>query len=263
MNFRGIIDRCYIKQPRLREITTLFLYGRTNCEVEVAGLKLTINRLRENGYLRASLKAKGSSLLSHEIHVATVIALLANRANTFIDAGANIGFFSCMMAKRRKLAPDFKVMAFEPHPDTYQRLQQNGQRYGIETFNLALSDRNTRKTFVDGAVSHVFTAIGHANAYNIRSREIAIDCRRLDEMVPPERSCFIKIDTEGQELEVLIGAEGLFKAARVAGVYIDGHDQTRVPEFLRRHGFALYDVATLDPTDGSAYGLLALRADGL
>lgn len=256
---RNTVDRLFIKQPRLREAVTVALYGRGDCDVMLMGLNIRINRLRENGYLRAAGKSRLSSFLAHEIHVANVLAMLAHRASIFVDAGANVGVFSSLMASYGKLAPGYRVMAFEPNPDTYLRLAENGRRHGFETYPLALSDADTRKTFVDGAVSHVFTAVEHANAYNIPSRRRDIDCRRLDGLVPADAAIFLKVDTEGQEYDVLKGAEALFAQGRVAGVYLDGHDPAKVPPFLLKHGFELRDIDTLHPDDGSAYGLLALK----
>ena len=262
MNLHQFIDRYFIKQPRLREVVTRALYGSGECDVRLCGVELTIDRLRENGYLRASRKTRGSSLLAQEINVANVLSRISGSVDTFIDVGANVGFFSCLMARNGKLSPGFRTLAFEPHPDTFARLERNARRYGVEAYNLALGKADEQLVFVDGAVSHVFTDRAHANAYNIRSREITVECRRLDSIVADVGRCLVKIDTEGQELSVLEGAERLFTKGLIAAVYIDGHDGVEVPAFLRAHGFALLDVESLEPSDGSDFGLLALPAVG-
>ena len=74
----------------------------------------------------------------------------------------------------------------------------------------------------------------------------------------------LKIDVEGQELDVLRGAERLFSSGRVRAVYIDGCAAGRaVEEFLTRRGFSLFDGRTLEPTTGGVFSLLALDASRL
>ena len=66
-----------------------------------------------------------------------------------VDAGANIGLFSCYAASR---IPDCEVFAVEPFPATYSRLLENVRSNGlanrIHTFNTALGFSTGTATMV-------------------------------------------------------------------------------------------------------------------
>lgn len=47
-----------------------------------------------------------------------------------IDVGANIGYTTIFFA--RFLSPGFKILAIEPHPSNFEKLQENVARYRIE-----------------------------------------------------------------------------------------------------------------------------------
>lgn len=254
----SLIDHFFIKRPHLRRLVTSMLYGRSDQRIRLIGQNLTVNALRENGYLRASQKTKGSCFLEHELNVLLTLAISCSSCDMFVDAGANIGVFSCAMARRRIFDPTFRIMSFEPHPDTYERLTMNTKQWGVETHNTALSNYNGELQFVDGAVSHVFTAAQHISKYNILTERTSIPCRRLDSFDIPHRAIMLKIDVEGHEYQVLEGALRLFEKRSVSAVYIDGYADKRSPAFLQRNGFELFDVDKLLPAAADTFGLLAL-----
>ncbi len=79
----------------------------------------------------------------------------------------------------------------------------------------------------------------------------------LDEFVAPseyEAVDFIKIDTDGHDIEVLLGAERLMSAGGALGVMVEAqfhgstHDYANtfanIDRLMRRRGFTLFDVAT-------------------
>lgn len=88
---------------------------------------------------------------------------------------------------------------------------------------------------------------------------MAIPCRRLDSYDVPQMNILIKIDVEGHELAVLEGAEGLFKAKRVAIVYCDGVSDSRAIDFLKEQGFNIFDSKTISPSIKPEFGVLAMR----
>lgn len=50
-------------------------------------------------------------------------------SHTVIDVGANIGLFSLYLTS---VAPGIRVFAFEPHPETFDRLKRNLAENGLE-----------------------------------------------------------------------------------------------------------------------------------
>lgn len=126
---------------------------------------------------------------------------------------------------------------------------------------VAISDRSGTLDFVEGAVSHVFTSFDKVSAYSIKERTVPVSSRRLDECEIEGNSLVIKIDVEGQEMEVLLGATGLLKSGRVKAVYVDGYEDRGVAEILKQHGFKLFDGRTLDVTRGNVFSLLAIHPE--
>jgi hypothetical protein len=51
-------------------------------------------------------------------------------------------------------------------------------RWGVEVFDVALSDRNGTLEFVDGAMSSVFSTVENASSYSISSERRVCECRR-------------------------------------------------------------------------------------
>lgn len=90
---RFAIDRFFIKQPRLREWVTRWVYGTGETEVELFGVKLVIDRLRENGYLRASRKVRSSSALGDEMGALVTLAGLLRPGGHVCGWGSQRGSF--------------------------------------------------------------------------------------------------------------------------------------------------------------------------
>jgi FkbM family methyltransferase len=255
--------RCYIKRPRLRRVITKFLFGDHDVQVELFGEHLHINTLRENGYLRAARKVGNSSLLRDEIATMLTLSNLLQPGDTFVDCGANIGIYSCVLVRRvlkNEGAPPVRFYAYEPHPDTFKRLAKNAAASGVTARNFALSDCNKILEFVDGAVSHVFTRVECRNAYNLQTMRVQVPAVRLDEQVIEGDSIVLKIDVEGQEWSVIHGAEGLFTAGRIKAVYCDGYrDKVPIETFLRDYGFSLLDLTMMETVTTHTSKLLAIH----
>ena len=256
----ALFDKYFIKQPRFRRWVTRVLEGDENVQIDLLGAKLTINSIKEHGYLRASRIAQRSSLFRDEVSVLINLAWMLNGADTFIDVGANVGLFSLVFARFRRIFPSLEIHAFEANPDTYQRLIVETANLGIHTHLCALSDREGSVDFVGGAVSHVFAAAQNSSCYSIPSEQVTLTCKRLDSFQFQGASIILKIDVEGHENEVLKGASGLFEQQRIRAVYIDGYRDLGIPAYLLAHGFAIYDGRTLKPSD-RPFSLLAIHRD--
>jgi hypothetical protein len=113
--------------------------------------------------------------------------------------------------------------------------------------------------FVEGAVSHVFTAANHKQSYHFRQNTVTVPCLRLDEFPIRGDSIILKIDVEGQELEVLRGCEGLFRAGRIKAVYLDGYESAEVVDLLSSWDFVFYDGRSFVPQDKPGFSLLAIK----
>jgi FkbM family methyltransferase len=253
------LDRYFIKQPRLRRFVTRMLAGDSDKKIEVIGTGLTVNTIKENGYLRASKLCRRSSLLKDEVAMLINLAFILDGRDTFVDVGANVGIFTHTFSRFRKVSPSLSVHAFEANPDTFSRLV-GSLAEGVRAEQKAISKETGKLEFVEGGVSHVFTTTAHVSSYNIKgSKPIVVAAERLDACDIAGDSLVIKVDVEGQEKEVLLGASGLFEAGRVKAFYMDGYEDRSVETILKNYGFRLFDGRTLQPTEGGIFSLLALN----
>jgi FkbM family methyltransferase len=264
VSLRSELAGFVLGHPRLRRVLTRVLAGDRDVEVDLFGTRLLINTVKENGYLRAArCLSRTRSLLWQDAAVLMNLALLMEDGDTFIDVGANVGLYTATLGRRLLMRPGRnRIYAFEPNPDTLQRLGRVAQRLGATVVPKGVSDRTEKIEFVGGAVSNIFAMEKHATAMNLSSERICIECCRLDEAGLEGERFLIKIDVEGHELEVLQGAEGLFAADKVFGVYVDGCSAPAAVEaFLRARGMAFFDGVTLERIPGGRFNLLALRQE--
>lgn len=247
------------RHPRLRQMLTRMVFGNRDLDVSIFGLQFRINSLKENGYYRASGFCRKSSLLRDEVSVLCTLSSLLRRDTIFIDAGANIGLFSSMIARLAPLYPGMSVMAFEVDPLTYDRLAVNSRAYGFEALNFGLSDQKAEGvSFVRGAASGV-TSQSH-NVYSLRANTFEARLERLDDLdLPQDKGLVLKIDVEDHELEVIRGAQALLEAGRIRAIFADGvkeYDATIA--YLKNYGFHFVD-AGLPGSDKLTSDLLAIH----
>ena len=129
--------------------------------------------------------------------------------DTVLDIGANQGFFSCYAAHRGA-----QVYAFEPNPESFQRLIYNvsvngfGGRVTAEPWAIA-DDRAETELLVSNKLGGCMTTISPRFAQNtglsVRTR-MTVPCRTLAEILDSyslSRVRLCKIDAEGSELTIL------------------------------------------------------------
>ena len=256
--FSSLVDKYFIKQPKFRRFVTKMLDGNRLINVSLLGKNFKINSLKENGYLRASRISAHSSLLRDEYPVMLALSNIVTDNCAFIDVGANVGVFSSVLSRFKKIHSNFQILAFEVHPDTYLRLELNGKEHGFQTFNCGIGKTKEKVEFVGGAVSHVTTRVNLANKYNILAEKFLAEIRPLTDFDLPN-CLIIKIDVEGQEMAVLEGAKKYFDEGRVICVYLDGYGDKYCWDFLMNYGYEFFDGKTLEQADRTTFSLLALK----
>ncbi len=165
---------------------------------------------------------------------AEVVRKLVGPGDCVVDAGANIGYVSALLA--RWVGETGIVHAFEPVPETYELLQHNMRKTGLHqvvTHAVALSSTRGKAQMALAEYPD-----GGRNLYESRMARAG---EQMGAMVPVEQETldavagswgrkvsFIKIDVEGHELEVIRGATNTLMKDRPS-LYIEVSGDPDVP----------------------------------
>jgi FkbM family methyltransferase len=140
---------------------------------------------------------------------------------TVADVGANVGYYTWLAADI--VGPTGRVLAFEPGPYAYDRLQRVVRENGIgnvECRQVALSDHAGRGTLYVPQRS-----VGNYNPsltpYMSDMDPIEVSIERLDALLDRlnvRRIDLMKVDVEGHELSVFRGAERAIRERRIGAI---------------------------------------------
>jgi len=157
-----------------------------------------------------------------EAHVERCIRQLLRPGDTAIDVGANLGYFSAVMAQC--VEGHGRVWSFEPVPPTFERLclslSLNGFRH-VTPLAVALGDAGgTARIVCDPCFAGSASFHGSSRGPHDESHQVPV--HRLDDLleadpIGPVR--LIKIDVEGHELAVMRGARQTIAQAKPSIVF--------------------------------------------
>jgi FkbM family methyltransferase len=174
---------------------------------------------------------------------------------TVFDVGANVGQTSLPLRRR---FPDARILAFEPHPRTYERLVAELADERIETFAFALGAEAGTADLFEYRFSELNSLLANA-PYAVRFGEhgspMPVSVRTIDDFCAEQAIAeidLLKIDTEGYDLQVLEGARSLLTRGRVRFVYSEFNV---LQERSHMSGGALLPIAGL--LDGLGFHLVA------
>jgi FkbM family methyltransferase len=151
----------------------------------------------------------------YEAHETDMVLRLMPASGCFVDIGANVGWYSILVAKA---VPGATVYAFEPIPSTYQLLMENILLNGageIHPHNFALGAAEDQLDFYfhpenSDSASQV-NILGRPDA-----QKLVVPVHKLDDVASAENLTidFVKCDVEGAELMVVRGALQTIKRDR-------------------------------------------------
>jgi FkbM family methyltransferase len=198
--------------------------------------------------------------LPHGIEVFTDIArtLPGYLIQTIFDVGANVGQTARVLTRE---CPEAQVFCFEPVASTFGRLRERmAANPNVRCFPIAfgaeaetreirvrpLSPNNSLSSDSDVAVADA-TVLETVRVDTLDRFTAAHGVERID---------FLKIDTEGFDLEVLRGAEGLLRSRRIALLQVEAsmnrQNTKHVPlaafvDHLEDRGYALFGLYEQTP----------------
>jgi FkbM family methyltransferase len=191
----------------------------------------------------------GSGMIEED--VTTFLLTHVRPGMTFIDVGANVGYFTLLAA--HLVQPSGSVHAFEPAPQTFSLLQRN--TYGkpnITVHQQALWSSRTTMTFYDyGPQYSVLNSLRQhrlVHEAQIRLKQAyEVDCLPLDAYCAEFRLApdFIKLDAESAEPHILRGSAHTIaqhKPIIALEVWDDPSRNSRDDlAFLLDHGYAPFE----------------------
>ena len=138
---------------------------------------------------------------------------------TIIDIGAHIGRHAIPLAK--KIGPAGLLYAFEPIPLIRNRLNENIYASGLNNvvvLPFALSNKREVADFTYVPNLPEESGLKERRIYNdipSEFQKIKVGVFQLDDLIPlGSKVSFLKIDVEGGELDVFLGASNLLETSR-------------------------------------------------
>ncbi|MEM9973362.1 MAG: FkbM family methyltransferase [Pseudomonadota bacterium] len=212
------------------------------------GIKGTLRRIK--GRLRRFPEQLGSvGHAEHEIADRTL-----RETPVVFDVGANRGAWSRMV---RSLRPEAELHLFEPLPDLAQALADEFPENAVVTTAAAWrAPGEVSFNRLDGRES--WSSIFHRAVFtessgNVRVVEEKVAATSLDAYWAPERGQidFLRIDVEGAELDVLMGARALLRRGTIdyvqfeyGGTYLDANRRLEEVFFvLHQFGYRIFELS--------------------
>jgi len=232
IKYPKIIYSIFSKEPKREKIRKIIIKEVMQMKKEPEYIKIKINDL--------VFKAKTFSLflLIDEIMICNQYDINYNNImnKIVIDAGANIGIFSIYAAKLGAK----KVYAFEPVKETYEILKEMIKENKLENIiipvNKALGDKNKIMKIKYSGAGDGGASLNRKKRNKGKEREIEVIT--LDDFVKEnkiERVDFIKMDVEGYEENVLLGAKEIIKKYKPVLSFSAYHlptDKERLPKVV-------------------------------
>ena len=182
--------------------------------------------------------------------VSIIIENLLVNPGVIIDAGANIGYMTNLMATRA--GKTGTVHAFEPHPVVGQRLRDNvaalpkDRTATVQVHPVALSDKPGTaklvlpKNFVDNeGIGYLASDTSDSGAQGYDVPTVT-----LDELFPSSHFDVMKMDVEGHEAGVLRGATRMLREHAIRHIVFEEHDgpASEPCKILQAAGYTLFQV---------------------
>jgi FkbM family methyltransferase len=194
-----------------------------------------------------------------EPHVERCIRELLRPGDTALDVGANLGYFTTVMAQC--VGGHGKVWAFEPVPPTFDRLRLSISLNGfgqVTPLAVALGDADAAAQITfDPRFAGSASLHGDPGAPHSESHPVPV--HRLDDLVASGtigRPRLVKIDVEGHELAVVRGALQTLAASRPSIIF-------EYSQPLARHGgWTLAELGEIIASCGD-YRFFEIGEDGL
>lgn len=181
----------------------------------------------------------------HELELSRRLVRLARRGGTLLDVGANLGYFTLLWVAARA---GNRCMAVEPAPRNLELLRRNVERNGFEDLVRIVAAAAARERGTMAFDPGPADQTGWGGLVGARGTAASVvETVRLDDVAGHLPSVeLLKVDAEGADTWVLMGAERLLRERRVAEIWFEqnkprmrvlGIDEAEAQGYLRGVGY--------------------------
>jgi len=246
-----IVTPPYIFQPLqvLKRLRLEYLW-RSKREAQVVlpwGLPIKIDPQEAIGHNIASLGL-------YELAVTETLWRLTELGDLAVDAGANIGYMASVLGVR--VGPKGRVICFEPNPDVFVTLKENVElwrkngrcgAFDLQQAALGKEKGKARLHMNDWFLTNRGTSWISDQVQDSKNiRVIEVPLRTLDQFLDESATIgMMKMDVQGQELNVLQGSVGFLKRHAVRDIVFEEERPYPAPthEYLKSLGYAVFGIA--------------------
>lgn len=183
--------------------------GKAICKVPY-GFSLIVDPIVDKGVER-NIYFNGG----YEYGTLEIMKKILDKDDVFIDVGSNVGLMT--LAASSFVGSGGVVYSFEPYPETYQILSENlilNKTQNVRIYNLALGAESGKASIYSNMVVNRGSS-SLLKPSHLDAKGEAVDIIALDEFIEKEeikKIKMIKVDVEGWELEVFLGARKLLSS---------------------------------------------------
>jgi FkbM family methyltransferase len=213
-----------------------------------------------------TVKGRYFARVPYEPGATNLVLDVLQPGDTFVDIGANSGYFTVLAALR--VGPRGRVFAFEPNPTARRLLERHvtindlTDRVSISDLAIANTDQHDGRLYVscwpenDGIASLTPAAETIARGGLREDRSIPVRIATFDSWLASTnvaRIDLVKIDVEGAEARVLSGMSAAFASIRPRRIICETAEDSEAVAILRAQG---YRASMLDEIPGGIPNLL-------
>jgi FkbM family methyltransferase len=180
----------------------------------------------------------------HEFEDMAFLLHILRPEDLFVDVGANVGSYTVLAGA----AIGARCLSMEPLPSTYNHLLDNiylnRMQNTVTAMNIGLGREEGLLHFSSGldTMNHVLAD----HEAGLPATEVPV--QKLDTVVGDAEPSVIKIDVEGFETEVIVGAAKTLSRASLRAVIMEynssgnryGYDEDALHQTMLDHGFCTY-----------------------
>jgi FkbM family methyltransferase len=189
----------------------------------------------------------------YEVGTSNALLGALKEGDVVINVGADIGYYTCLAAK--KVGSKGLVHAFEPNPESFERLKTNVENNHLDNVKLlpyAVADKKGTLSFYPNGP---FSTLGF-DRFHDRGKVINVETTYLDEMFADKAVAMLFMDAEGSEMKILRGMKKMLEHNKNIQLILEfnpvmitgsGDSPKEFLQALLANGFALY---ALDDKEG-------------